>query len=253
MRRLSFRTRPAVIPIVALLLAALFSMSYVTGRLIPAADEPLEEASVPGPSGSRIPPLGTINMLVLGSSLSAGADWPEVLRDGLQDASRDCTADGVELRVIAKGGADSSWGLVQLTGGLDFRPDLVLIEFMINDADIRKRLSRSESLRNHTEIIETLRDAHPDTAIFLLRLNRAYGPRALLRPALAGYERLLPEIARRSSVGLIDLRPEWRDRWKSEGYRSLPDGLHPTVAAARDVNVTKLLSTVGGLLQARCR
>ena len=252
MRGRSFRYRQAVTPIVALLLAGLAFTSYVTGRLIPAADEPLEEVSVPGLSGSRIPPLGTINMLVLGSSLSAGADWPEALRDGLQDAWRNCAADDVELRVIAKGGADSSWGLAQLSGGLDFRPDLVLIEFMINDADIRNRLSRSESLRNHTEMIEILREAHPDSAIFLLRLNRAHGPRALLRPSLARYERLLPEIARRSSVGLIDLRPEWRDRWESEGYRSLPDGLHPTDAAARDVNVGKILSTVGGDLRARC-
>jgi hypothetical protein len=97
-----------------------------------------------------------------------------------------------------------------------------------------------------------LKETHPEAAIYLLRLNRAHGPRALLRPSLARYERLLPEIARRLSVGFVDLRAEWSDRWKNDGYRSLPDGLHPTDAAAREVNVARILSIVGGVLQADC-
>jgi lysophospholipase L1-like esterase len=251
MRGATFRSRRTVL-VVALVLAALLPMSYVTGRLIAASDAPLAELSVPDSPRSRIPTRGAIKLLVLGSSLSARSDWPEVLRGRLQDLLKDCAAAGVELRVIAEGGADSAWGLAQLPGRLGFRPDIVLIEFMINDADIRNRMSRSESLRNHTEMIDMLRDAHPDTVIFLLRLNRAHGPRALLRPLLAGYERLLPEIAQRSSAGLIDLRAEWNDRWKRDGYRSLPDGLHPTDVAAREVNVSKMLSTVGGVLRAQC-
>ena len=250
MRGVSFRGNRAI-AIATLILAGL-ATSYVTGRAIPASDEPLAELSVPDFAGSRIPTRNTINMLVLGSSLSARSDWPEVLRDRLQDRLENCAAAGVELRVIATGGADSSWGLAQVSGGLDLRPDVVLIEFMINDADIRNRISRSESLRNHAQMIDMLRETQPDVAIFLLRLNRAYGPRALLRPSLAGYERLLPDIARRFSVGFIDLRPGWSDRWRSDGYRSLPDGLHPTDAAAREVNIAKILSTVGGVLQAHC-
>ena len=251
MTGVSLRRRRSVL-VFALLLAAVLPMSLVTSRMIAASDAPLAETIFPDAPRARIRTPGTIKMLVLGSSLSARSDWPEVLRDGVNDLLKDCAAAGVELRVIAKGGADSAWGLAQLSGGLDFRPDLVLIEFMINDADIRNGISRSESERNHGEIIDILRNTHPDAAIFLLRLNRAHGPRALLRPSLAGYERLLPEIARRSSAGFIDLRPEWSDRWRSEGYRSLPDGLHPTDAAAREVNVARVLSTVGGVLQAQC-
>ena len=251
MRGGAIRRRRTVL-VAAPVLAALVAASYVTARLIAASDEPLPELSVPDSPRSRVPPPGAINLLVLGSSLSARSGWPEDLRDRLQDRLKDCASAGVELRVIANGGADSAWGLAQLSRGLDFRPDVVLIEFMINDADIRNRISRSESERNHAGIIDILREMHPDTKIFLLRLNRAHGPRALLRPSLARYERLLPGIARRYSVGFIDLRAEWSDRWTSDGYRSLPDGLHPTDAAARETNVVRILSTVSGVLETEC-
>jgi lysophospholipase L1-like esterase len=251
MRGVSFRRRRSFL-VAALVLAATLPTSLVVSRLIAASDEPLAEVGVPEPPRSRIPTRGAINLLVLGSSLSARSDWPEDLRDRLEERLKDCAPAGVELRVIGKGGADSAWGLAQLSAGLDFRPDVVLIEFTINDADIRNRMSRGESERNHGRIIDMLKETHPEAAIYLLRLNRAHGPRALLRPSLARYERLLPEIARRLSVGFVDLRAEWSDRWKNDGYRSLPDGLHPTDAAAREVNVARILSIVGGVLQADC-
>jgi acyl-CoA thioesterase I len=39
----------------------------------------------------------------------------------------------VEYRVIAKGGMSSSWGITKINSIVEYRPDIIILEFLIND------------------------------------------------------------------------------------------------------------------------
>ena len=199
-----------------------------------ALDAPLPEVAIQSdPFASQRP----LTLTVLGTSLTAGSTWPEQLA---QDLAL-CTSRPVRLERIATGGQTSAWGLRQIERVVATSPDILLIGFTINDADLRRQISPSESRRLHREMLVQLSAALPQTDLHLMRLNRAYGLRAALRVRLVTYEAALPDLAQETGVGFFDLRPMWTAYLSEAGPgASMPDGLHPTDAVARAVNVAAL-------------
>ncbi len=192
-------------------------------------------------------PAAAERMLVaFGTSLTAGGSWPDELVSAIG-------ADGGEtlrLRRVAAGGAGSDWGLASVERVIALKPDLVLIEFAINDADIRNLTTLARSEASHLAIITALRSALPTVKIALVTTNPAFGPRGWIRPQLAQYYASYHRIAATQGVQVIDAYPRWRqalahgDRW-----RLIPDGVHPTAEASREILLPVVTAGVAALLE----
>jgi len=183
-------------------------------------------------------------IVVLGTSLSHG-DWPQEMGSAL----RTCGLGVGDVTQITKPGANSEWGVSQLEAVIAAAPALVLIEFAINDADLRDGLSKSESRAQHELIAGRLTEALPEASLVFMTMSPARGLRGALRPFLAGYYAITREVAAESGAGLIDLYPRWRAFLAQNGAgEALPDGLHPTVTAkvALPVIVEQIAQTYGG-------
>ena len=193
----------------------------------------------PGPPPSRV--------AVLGTSLSARVDWPLALAERLSG----CLGRPVEVAVVARPGATSRWGLAQVARVAALDPDIVVVEFAINDADLLDGIGHGLALGRSVAVHETLLDElaalAPGARVLLMTTNHARGPRGWMRPRLAAHYAAYPGIARRHGAGLLDLYPRWLAR-AHRGEEGLVDGLHPDDAAARAVILDPLARalTAGG-------
>ncbi len=200
------------------------------------------------PSGSTDAP---ISLVFLGTSLSDGAQWPLLAAEMIAE----CSARPAIPIVIAKGGATSNWGLMQIDAVIEARPDVVFLEFMINDADLRRGVSIEESLENHAAMLDRILSEQRAATVVLLRLNRAHGARAILRPRLPAYERQLVSLAVADRVELGDLRENWQAELGRLGRSAaIPDGVHPVDSVAAAVNAPGVAALfVGPAGSPRCR
>src|SRR5690606_22540723 len=104
--------------------------------LWPEASHVPEDRPLPG---SLSPPArGELRIVVVGTSLTARYNWP----DRLETALMGCLDQPVEVETLARAGASIAWGTRQAATVLELKPDLVLIEFAINDADLRDGVGR---------------------------------------------------------------------------------------------------------------
>ena len=175
------------------------------------------------------------NIVFFGTSLTVGNAWPERLIEGLSE----CFGHSVALTRIAQTGAGSDWGVGAIDQVIDQQPDIVLLEFVINDADIRDGTSLRNSRENHIEIINRLQTELPESQHIVLTMSPAHGLRGLLRPRLAQYVDMTIDVANDAGVSAIDFYPRWHEiDWKP----LLPDGLHPTDDATRSVMDNVLLN-----------
>jgi lysophospholipase L1-like esterase len=106
-------------------------------------------------------------------------------------------------------------------------PDVVLIEFSLNDASWLKGVSLRQSRRNTEEIVARLLGALPLTTIYLMTMNPVYGLRRWIRPRLKAYYDLYGELAKGLWVGHIDSRPAWNRLTRPQLTIAIHDGLHP--------------------------
>lgn len=187
-------------------------------------------ASRAGARRSAIPPFEDparpAQILAFGTSLTARAPWPEDLGDTLSA----CLGHPVQMARVAQNGMGSAWALEQLDRVIAARPDLVLVEFAINDADLLDGVSLRRSRAQHADLLAGLRRALPDTRVLLMTMNPVSGPlRHLQRPRLGAYYGMYHELAAAHGAGLADLYP----RWQASGPADLPDGLHPAPGRMR--------------------
>ena len=226
-------------PVLLLVLGCVVATT-IWASLPKGADTPL----LPKPPSLRLLSVnGPLTLAAGGTSLSAQATWPEAVAKHLQT----CIAHPVTLKKLTKGGETSQWGVDNIATLARDAPDIVLLEFTINDADIRRGVSLSQSLQNHRALIDALQQANPEVRIFLLRLNRAYGGRAMIRPRLAAYERQLTRLIS-ETVTIVDTRP----LWAKAGREALPDGIHPDPATALEIMKPVLTAALAQSLEGQC-
>lgn len=204
------------------------------GTLLPAPDPRLQGA--------------TLRVAVLGTSLTARYAWPEEMRAGLAA----CLGRAVTLTKTAKAGAGSDWGATAVSEIAAGRPDLTLIEFSINDADLTDGIWLNVARRRHQAMIDALRAANPDMRIALVTMSPAHGPRGWVRPFLGAHEDMYRRLAEEMDLDLIDLAPLWAAALEEGGSGLLPDGLHPTEAAVAKVALPTIAAQAGKILGARC-
>ena len=169
-----------------------------------------------------------LRITILGTSLSAPSryTWPDDV------ASRVSGQIGrpVEVRRVTQPGASSTWGVSQVGSVLVAQPDVVLIEFAVNDADARHHMTVQGSVARHEQMLAGLQAGGHPPVIVLLTMNPASGPRAWARPFLSRYYAEYVGLAERHDTGLVDLYPRWLAL--PDDRRDLLDGLHPSDAAA---------------------
>lgn len=197
----------------------------------PVADSPL----------ARPLPEGALRVVTFGTSLTAPPQiWPEVLADALVA----CRAAQVDLVRVAGPGQNSGWGLAHLPDVIAARPDLVLVEFAINDASLQRGMRLAQAAETHRAMIAGLQEALPEVQIVLMTMNPAHGPRGWIRPWLAQHYAAYAALANETGVGFVDIRARWQARPRStQGLEE--DGLHPDPAVAAAVIVPVLVDYLG--------
>lgn len=209
-------------------------------------------SSYPKDASDRLLPAGSphddspVTIAFMGTSLTSDAPWPDGVAEGLAA----CVMQPVRALRFAQGGATSAWGVTQIEAVIAAVPDIVVMEFAINDADLRRGISRAASRDNHHVILTGLQQGLSDARIVLMTTNPALGLRRLLRPRLPAYYALYYQLAADHDAGLIDLTPRWL---ASSGLaQDLTDGIHPTDAAATSVVVPVVTAYLAGLLGKNC-
>ena len=209
----------------------------------------------PAPAGHRIagpapalPDQRALTVAILGTSLTARYAWPEAMRAGLEA----CLGHPVTVSRTARAGAGSGWGVEAARDVAALRPDLTLIEFSINDADLTDGAWLGAAKRRHRAMIGTLRADNPDRRIALVTMSPAHGPRGWVRPFLGAHEDMYRRLAQDMDVDLIDLAPLWAAALAGGDAGLLPDGLHPTEAAVTEIALPTMIRRVGKIVGASC-
>lgn len=184
-------------------------------------------------------------IVVYGTSLTANSAWPGLFQQVLRKDY------GWRVRVINSGGGgkDSRWGLANLERRvIRQRPDVVFIEFTINDALESSRLPVAESMANLEEMISRIRRRLPFCDVIVMIMNPPTGGALAQRPRIRDYESGYRRVAERAHCRLIDFSATWRALirrdpalWKTYA----PDGLHPVKRASREVTLPYLLRKTG--------
>lgn len=210
------------------------------GLVWPDRWDPMSKPAHRSPeAATRLPDAGPIRLLVFGTSLSARALWPDRL-------AQTCAGGSLDVTRIARAGAGSDWAARTLPEVIATRPDVVLMEFTINDADMLDGLSLDRSTTHHRAILSALTEALPDTLVWLMTTSPAHGPRGWVRPRLPRYHAMLRDLAAETGAGLLDLTPIWRKALSDPATRRriLPDGLHPDPEAEADLILPALIAQV---------
>jgi len=178
-----------------------------------------------------------VKIVTLGTSLSARGGWQEPLSRALGA----CLNRDVAVTNLAESGMTSQWGLTQIDKVIAERPDIVLVEFAVNDADVTEFMSLAGSAANMSEIVSRLRESETHPAVYVMAMSPVSGLRGMIRPFLAQYEDAHAEVARKLGAGFIDHRPAWAKLSDEEIATAIPDGTHPDPATTSRVIVPGLV------------
>lgn len=195
---------------------------------------------------ATLPETDRIEVLALGTSLTARALWPARLERALAD----CGFTAAHVTVSARPGAGSGEGpaLVAAAGPGPF--DVALIEFAVNDADLWDGVGKAASVANHRQTIRALRARHPDLAIVLVTTNPVAGLQRLKRPGLMAYNDLYIRLAQEENTSLFDGAARWVGATPSRTW--LTDGLHPDPEAEAALYTQPLAAIVAGIFGRSC-
>lgn len=205
------------------------------GRL---SDEKCVKADLERQASTR-----TSRVVTLGTSLTCerhwrfwkgcGGQWVTLMRDTC--TRRDEGRVDVENR--ARWGCDSAWALRnhrRLLSGMC--PDVCVLEFSVNDADLRRGISVDRSGLNLSSLLGILRDTWTSCRTLVLITNPVFGRHAISRPALSAYYARARDVARETGVDIVDTEPVWnRALMRQPWSHWIPDGIHPNLDAARNI------------------
>lgn len=156
--------------------------------------------------------------------------------------------DGLARLVnAARWGSDSDWGLRKLGSRLlRHEPDAVLLEFSVNDADIRRNISTIRSRKNLLAIIQRIGEYNSSCDIVLMTMNPAFGRPLSYRPKLEDYYGIYQEVAVAHSLILIDHYEHWKRllMQQPETIEHFQDGLHPDEVACEHVILPHVLQAL---------
>lgn len=133
-------------------------------------------------------------------------------------------------------------GLANIGTVARLRARVVLIEFIMNDANINNGISVAESQSNHQAMIDAIKAASPGTQIYLMTMNPTVGRSD--RPNMVDYNAMYQSLAASNGIGFIDNYPLWDGATTVE----IPDGIHPTAAAVATRTTVNVANTLAPLI-----
>lgn len=164
-----------------------------------------------------------------GTSLTESGGWAEIISHELA-----VYYPGIKAANTAASGQHSRWGLAHFESRvLGLAPDVLFVEFAINDAVARFAITPAEARANLEAMLDRLRIRRPDCGVVLQVMNPVVGRPSGHeghRPDLTGYEQIYREVARERGLVLVDHAPVWAAllaRGEADFLRYVPDGLHP--------------------------
>jgi lysophospholipase L1-like esterase len=169
-----------------------------------------------------------ITIATLGTSLTAGIQpsysWQRNLHVSLQSGK----SLGSVVLNYGVSGASSSVGLSSLEELIHSRPDIVLIEFSVNDAYSPYSITTEQSKSNIEQIVELMRADNPLVKICLTILNPPVpgSSASTSRPNYADYKAVYYDLASEDE-GLVLI--DCSSSWGAPTLEQIPDGLHPPV------------------------
>jgi lysophospholipase L1-like esterase len=179
-------------------------------------------------------------VVVYGTSLSHTAEWPKALK-----AYFDKHYPGqVTFINSAQGGQQSNWGVAALREQvLSRNPDLVFIEFSVNDAATKHGISTQKSRSNLDLMVKAMREQNPQVDIVIQTMNTAWDSPdepshkkyASDRPHIEQYYDVYRQYALEQGLPLVDHYQTWARLQKEDEAKFrkwLPDGLHPIPEAS---------------------
>lgn len=184
----------------------------------------------------------SLTVVVYGTSLTEKGAWP-----GLMQAELHRRYKGhIHLINGAMSGQTSKWGVIHVEDRvIQKRPDVLFIEFAINDAHRRFEIGVDDTRRNFRRMVQRVKKALPECEIILMTMNDAKGEAEYNRQfRLHEYYQAVRDVATENGLMLIDLYPQWqRLRLSDEARydRYMPDGLHPTEEATRHFIIPALI------------
>jgi acyl-CoA thioesterase I len=183
-----------------------------------------------------------LNVAALGTSLTARGAWVEALPAALE------ARIGRPVRVgnFGVSGATSRDGLRLIDRVIAMQPDMVTIEFAINDAALHRRVSLEESTANLAAIIHRLRMGAAHARLYLMTMNPAIGLRGLVRRRLPKYHASYSTLAAAENIGFIDNLPAWHALPANRLSAAIPDGTHPLPEFSLEITLRNVVSALAG-------
>ena len=192
---------------------------------------------------------GPLHVLLVGTSLTSGGDWPERLEHALAS----CAPRGITVERLAKAGAGIRWGLPALKTRLSAtslaRPDIVIAEFSGNDASLRHGLPLFLARKRTLLLIETIQRA--GSIAFLSTMSPGWDTKAITRLGQARYHSMYRDVTAETGTGLIDTAPQWRALPTEIRYRVVPDSGHPNAEGAALITLPAFLAALKPLVCGR--
>lgn len=186
-------------------------------------------------------------IVTYGTSLTAGGAWVKQLQEVL-----DQRYPG-QVTIVNSGGSGqwSEWGLANLDERvIRKQPDLVTIEFAVNDSVARFHCTLEHSRTNLEALITRIQRASPACDIVLLTTTPADGPppgNTSYRDQIASYYQMYRDVAKAHNLALVDLYPAWttlQKKDKATFAKYVPDTIHPSEEGCRKIVLPGILKTL---------
>lgn len=184
-------------------------------------------------------------IVVYGTSLTHKGPWVPVFQKRLTAKF----GDKVSLINSGGSGKDSNWGLANLEKKvLAHSPDVVFIEFGMNDAVTRFKNTK-ETIEHNVELMVTrIQKSLPNCEIILTTMNPAFHPKGHRseRTGLDEYYDIYRNAAESHNLVLIDHYKNWQKFLKGKDYKLyIPDKVHPNKLGSDKVIVPALRKILG--------
>jgi len=187
------------------------------------------------------------SVVFYGTSLTASGGWVETLATEIAKLY-----PGIKATNAACDGQHSRWGLAEFDARVLSRsPDVLFVEFAINDAVARFAISPEEARRNLEAMLDRLAAQRPHCVVVLQVMNpvldRPPGHDGH-RPELPAYEQAYREVAKARRLLLVDHAPAWAALLaggESAFRHYVPDGLHPSPAGYARFMLPTLRAALG--------
>lgn len=209
-----------------------------------------------------------IKIVTLGTSLTGGKwRWVDIMQEWLDECyPKQVTIENLgvgasaSMTVPLMEGNEYTWkkcGLDRIPEAIAAKPDVVFIEFAVNDAYIPYNISLNDSRKNLESMIHSLKEANAEVEIVLQTMNVVIDMPELnltsssQRPKLFKYIKMNKRVAKKFKLQIIDHYSNWNMFLKQEGrveyLKIVTDGVHPNLEGYRKILLPELKKELAGL------